>query len=400
MSDNVYKITIKDNGSGVPDEEIPKCFGVLLYGSKYVRIQGRGHFGMGGKMAILYGQISTLEPVEVKSSVNGKEIYYYKMRIDIKNNEPIIEAYEVLPNPDNWVGTQISFKFKGDYPRVRKKILEYLDKTAIITPHAQIEYIEPKDERCEKCRSDRVRVFGNVMYCRDCFNKFIHKMYISDKFTLKKILSNRISGIDKSTFKKFEDALSEYINLDVDAIDDNDLRKIYNKIEDVMGYPIGITKDDIVPKIFKYLLRLLRKYSELSKKYENIKKISKKERAELSQLFESLKALFKYIGGKSYPITALTTKNIRDLLEKEKKFLVRSKNFNSFLLDIISGLGKKTLEKVEKDYGTSFKIDIYEADEKIDLEKLHNILVQNLTSGQVNIRDLTFSEFKHIIEEA
>ncbi|MHA1693980.1 MAG: ATP-binding protein [Candidatus Helarchaeota archaeon] len=397
LPNNRYKITIRDNGSGVPDEEIPKCFGILLYGSKYIRKQGRGAFGFGGKMAILYGQISTLEPVEIKSSTNGKEIYYYKMRIDIKNNEPIIEEYKVIPNSDNWTGTEISFKFKGDYPRVRKKVLEYLNKTAIITPHAEIEYIEPIDERCEKCRSDRVETLGDVIYCKKCSNKFIHNIKINDNFTLKKIFQNKIGGIDKDLFNKIKLNLSDILDAEIDKL--SNLREIYNKIEDIYGSPIGITKDNLINKIFKLILKGIKNFTIISKKYKNISEIDVTTKKEIIELIENINNLFKYVGGKSFPITSLTPANIKTKLEHEKKFLTRAKNFDAFLLDIISGLGKKTLKKVEDEYGENLKIDIFEAESKIDMNKLYKILYKNLTSGLINIKDLTFEQFKQLIEE-
>lgn len=54
-----YRIRIMDNGSGVPPEFVPSAFGQILFGSKYTLRQVRGTFGLGGKMAILYGQITT-----------------------------------------------------------------------------------------------------------------------------------------------------------------------------------------------------------------------------------------------------------------------------------------------------------------------------------------------------
>ncbi|MEM4980036.1 MAG: ATP-binding protein, partial [Candidatus Bathyarchaeia archaeon] len=55
----VYRIRVRDNGIGVPPEAIPSAFGQILYGSKYKLRQTRGTFGLGGKMALLYGQITT-----------------------------------------------------------------------------------------------------------------------------------------------------------------------------------------------------------------------------------------------------------------------------------------------------------------------------------------------------
>jgi len=54
-----YRVTVADNGPGVDPHHVPRAFGKVFYGSKYVLRQSRGMFGMGGTMAILYGQITT-----------------------------------------------------------------------------------------------------------------------------------------------------------------------------------------------------------------------------------------------------------------------------------------------------------------------------------------------------
>jgi len=52
-----YIVRVEDNGIGIPSNVIPSAFGQVLYGSKYKLRQTRGTFGLGGKMALLYGQI-------------------------------------------------------------------------------------------------------------------------------------------------------------------------------------------------------------------------------------------------------------------------------------------------------------------------------------------------------
>ena len=60
-----YRLTVRDNGPGVSPQHVPSAFGKVFYGSKYVLRQSRGMFGLGGTMAILYGQITTNRPVTV-----------------------------------------------------------------------------------------------------------------------------------------------------------------------------------------------------------------------------------------------------------------------------------------------------------------------------------------------
>jgi DNA topoisomerase-6 subunit B len=140
----VYKLRVEDNGCGIPPRFIPSAFGQVLYGSKYKLKQARGTFGLGGKMAILYGQITTHQPVVVTSSTGQEKIYTFKLMIDIQRNKPIILDRKVLINKDNWRGTIVEFTLEGDYLRAMPKIIEYFKQTAMVNPYANITFVDPK----------------------------------------------------------------------------------------------------------------------------------------------------------------------------------------------------------------------------------------------------------------
>ncbi len=140
----LLKIRVIDNGGGVPQEHIPLAFGQVFYGSKYRLRQARGLFGLGGKMAILYGQITANTTVEVASALIGsKIIYYYELMIDITRNKPIQLKKKAIENPDGWHGTMISFSFVGDYYKAKSRLIEYLWQTSMILPYASIRFIDP-----------------------------------------------------------------------------------------------------------------------------------------------------------------------------------------------------------------------------------------------------------------
>lgn len=141
---SVYTLRVEDNGSGVPARYIPHAFGQVFYGSKYRLKQARGTFGLGGTMAILYGQITTNSPVHVTSSADGKRIHSYTLMIDIKNNRPIVLKHKVLSNHNGWKGTIIETKLEGEYSRAMPKILEYFRQTAIVAPYANLTFVDPK----------------------------------------------------------------------------------------------------------------------------------------------------------------------------------------------------------------------------------------------------------------
>ena len=140
----IYRLRVEDNGSGIHPRFIPSAFGQVLYGSKYKLKQMRGTFGLGGKMAVLYGQIMTHQPAYVTSSTGSAKIYSFKLMIDIQRNRPIILDRKVLINKEQWRGTIVEFTLEGDYLRAKSKILEYFKQTAMVNPYANLTFVDPK----------------------------------------------------------------------------------------------------------------------------------------------------------------------------------------------------------------------------------------------------------------
>lgn len=140
----IYRLRVEDNGIGVPPRHIPSAFGQVLFGSKYKLKQQRGTFGLGGKMAILYGQITTHQPACIISSTGTGKVYMYKLMIDIQRNRPLILDRKVLINKEQWRGTIVEFCLEGDYLRAMPKILDYFKQTAMVNPYANLTFVDPK----------------------------------------------------------------------------------------------------------------------------------------------------------------------------------------------------------------------------------------------------------------
>ncbi|MGC8601042.1 MAG: DNA topoisomerase VI subunit B [Thermoprotei archaeon] len=138
-----YHIKIVDNGIGVPLEAVPYAFGKVLFGSKYSMRQNRGTFGLGGKMSMLYGQITANSRVTITTSQGGSKIYTFELSTDIRTNTPIIYRREEADNKSHFRGVKIEFDFEGDYGKARDKIIEYFYETAMILPYAQLTFIDP-----------------------------------------------------------------------------------------------------------------------------------------------------------------------------------------------------------------------------------------------------------------
>ncbi|WP_456369656.1 DNA topoisomerase VI subunit B [Geoglobus sp.] len=145
--DGFYRVVVEDNGPGIEEDQIPRVFGKLLYGSRFHAIkQSRGQQGIGISSAVLYAQITTGKPAVVTSKVEGGKAYRFELLIDTKRNEPeIVSRKEV-----DWFsphGTRIELEIRGSYVKERKQsVYEYLKETSVVNPHARITFITPDGE--------------------------------------------------------------------------------------------------------------------------------------------------------------------------------------------------------------------------------------------------------------
>ncbi|KAH7560490.1 hypothetical protein JRO89_XS10G0030400 [Xanthoceras sorbifolium] len=186
-----YRVTCKDNGRGMPHDDIPNMFGRVLYqyvelkfsqwlkldasvinavlsGTKYGLKQTRGKFGLGAKMgafcclmelngniasdlapqayvaaqnmphALIWSKMSTGLPIEISSSMRGQYFMSFcRLDINIHKNIPHVHLHEKRDNKDRWHGAEIQVVIEGNWTTYRSKILHYMRQMAVITPYAQ-----------------------------------------------------------------------------------------------------------------------------------------------------------------------------------------------------------------------------------------------------------------------
>ena len=145
MDQKEYKVTIEDNGPGIPSAAMPNVFGRLLHGSRFHAVrQSRGQQGIGISATVMCAQITTGKPAtarsKVKSAEAAKEI---DIIIDTKKNTPVILREEYIPWNEKESGTRITFYMSGRYITGKQSIYEYLRQTAIVNPHASLTFIDP-----------------------------------------------------------------------------------------------------------------------------------------------------------------------------------------------------------------------------------------------------------------
>ncbi|HDI46279.1 MAG TPA: DNA topoisomerase VI subunit B [Candidatus Methanomethylia archaeon] len=152
---DLLEITVEDNGIGIPPEHVPRAFCSVLYGSKYVNRQSRGVFGLGVKMAVLYSQLTTGRPVKVVTSPLGDPaVYEFEMTIDIKTNTPKVLKKSVSRS-NNFQGTKVTLYIEGSWGSAKSRVVEYIKRTAIIAPYANIYFRYPEDDSYRILRFSR-----------------------------------------------------------------------------------------------------------------------------------------------------------------------------------------------------------------------------------------------------
>eukprot|EP00041_Stephanoeca_diplocostata_P026484 m.715178 g.715178 ORF g.715178 m.715178 type:complete len:442 (+) comp22978_c0_seq5:227-1552(+) len=152
-----YRVTVRDNGLGMPHSEVPNMLARVLSGSKYGVQQARGRFGLGAKMALIWSKMTTAGELVAYTAQKGRaNITFCKLDIDLHKNEPKVKLLEKLPNdgttvseildrpfPPNWHGAEVSVMFEGNWVgtsggmRSRPFVIKYLRNLAVITPYAQ-----------------------------------------------------------------------------------------------------------------------------------------------------------------------------------------------------------------------------------------------------------------------
>lgn len=155
LADNRFKIIVKDNGPGMPKQIAGKALAMILAGTKFHRnVQQRGQQGIGAAGCTLFSQTTTGKQIHLISSLQSGKKFECDIGIDTLNNKPIINNMHDSDNPSGEHGIQIEGEFAGvKYDTSEHSVLEYLKRTALSNPHAQIIFIDPEGKEHTFLRS-------------------------------------------------------------------------------------------------------------------------------------------------------------------------------------------------------------------------------------------------------
>ncbi|MDZ7730244.1 MAG: DNA topoisomerase VI subunit B [Natrialbaceae archaeon] len=102
----------------------------------------RGQQGIGISAAVLYSQLTSGKPAKITSRTQGSnEAQYFELIIDTESNEPEIKVDETT-SWDRPHGTRIELEMEANM-RGRSTLHDYIKHTAVVNPHARIEFKEP-----------------------------------------------------------------------------------------------------------------------------------------------------------------------------------------------------------------------------------------------------------------
>lgn len=143
-----YRVTVKDNGPGIPKSHLGKALGQMLAGTKFHRyLQQRGQQGIGASACVMFSYLTTGQPTKAISSYKGKKVTA-NITIDFKSNKPVMEDPVEEPAAEGESGLTVISEFKDvKYERSNYGVYEYLRRTALANPHCAITLVEPGDQK-------------------------------------------------------------------------------------------------------------------------------------------------------------------------------------------------------------------------------------------------------------
>ncbi len=151
VKEDIFRVSVEDNGPGIVKAQVPKVYGKLLYGSKFHRMkQSMGQQGIGISAAVLYSQLTNGTPTRVFSKTeNDRSTNVFHILIDTMKNEAEIVKEESISDVRDAIsehGVRVEMDVKGRY-RKTQGVDDYLAQISISNSFAKITYTAPDGEK-------------------------------------------------------------------------------------------------------------------------------------------------------------------------------------------------------------------------------------------------------------
>ncbi len=142
--ENKYRVTVSDNGPGIPKKFVGKALATILAGTKFHRyIQQRGQQGIGASGCTLFSQVTTGKPVRVESKTADGDSYSCNVSIDTLRNKPVVADLNGADRSTNGLTVEAEFA-EVKYENSDHGVYEYIRRTALANPHVQVLFTDPE----------------------------------------------------------------------------------------------------------------------------------------------------------------------------------------------------------------------------------------------------------------
>ena len=234
---DLWIISCKDNGIGIPSEKVPVAVCSFLTSGKYVEKQQRGLFGVGLKMIAAFSTKDTDHPLRVWSKSEEESECYFDLRTDIGTNKPITLFKKNVKNVESQIEGESGFKVEAVLraklsPVTKNKIYDYISQTSIVNPYAIFTFETDEGKVTFKRRTE---IMPNpskevLPHPSDMDLKTLKKAilnFMNQKTTLQGILSNSFQKMSNDKAKEIITRAGLPIK-PADRYDEHELIKVVN----------------------------------------------------------------------------------------------------------------------------------------------------------------------------
>ena len=232
-----YRLTVFDNGPGIPGDKIAKVFGKLLYGTKFHAIrQNRGAQGIGVSAVVMYAQTTTGVAATITSQQKGKKPIKVQIKLNVKTNEPELIKLDVLEELPQGQGTIVSVLIEASYVHEGDHgIKQFIKKVSLVNPHAKIEYIGPTEKPIihERVISIPPKIAVQTKPYPGVVNYgFLEELYkLNPNKTIRSVLEDDIFGLSQTQILKLLKDLCVYGDQLLGSLDRLAISKLVNNIK-------------------------------------------------------------------------------------------------------------------------------------------------------------------------
>ena len=234
---DLWTISCKDNGIGIPSEKVPVAVCSFLTSGKYVEKQHRGLFGVGLKMIAAFSTKDTDHPLRVWSKSEEESECYFDLRTDIGTNKPITLFKKNVKNDESQIEGESGFKVEAVLraklsPVTKNKIYDYISQTSIVNPYAIITFETDEGKVTFKRRTEIMPYPSKEVlpHPSDMDLKTLKKAilnFMNQKTTLQGILSNSFQKMSNDKAKEIITRAGLPIK-PADKYDEHELIKVVN----------------------------------------------------------------------------------------------------------------------------------------------------------------------------